>query len=174
MTLSSLATYLGLFGFFSLSLACAVTDAQRLKIPNSFTLLIALLYPIFVMSAPFPVDWLSGLAVGAGILTIGFLIFAGGLIGAGDVKFLAAAGLWAGLAHLSTLILVTAIAGGVLGLGYLVADRLRRIPWMPLPPPEITEEDGKKRMIFLPYGIAICAGAVTVAYRLTLEVGLAQ
>ena len=138
MTLSSLATYLCLFGFFSLSLACAVTDAQRLKIPNSFTLLIALLYPIFVMSAPIPVDWVSGLAVGAGILAIGFLIFAGGLIGAG------------------------------------VADRLRRIPWMPLPPPEITEEDGKKRMIFLPYGIAICAGAVTVAYRLTLRVGLAQ
>lgn len=174
MTISSLATYICLLGFAVLSLTCAITDAQRLKIPNSFTLLIALLYPIFVMSAPIPIDWLTGLAVGAGILAIGFLVFAGGLIGAGDVKFLAAAGLWAGLSHLSTLMVVTAIAGGVLGLGYLVADRLRRFPWMPLPPAEVFEEDGKKRMVFLPYGIAICAGAITVAYRLTLEVGLAQ
>ncbi|MEJ1994016.1 MAG: prepilin peptidase [Limibacillus sp.] len=166
MDLSLITSFLCLAGFAGLCLAAAITDIQRRKIPNGITLVIALLFGIYFLANLGEVDWVGPLVVGGAILAVGFLIFAMNWLGAGDVKMLAAAGLWAGFAHVTELLLVTGLAGGILGLGYVLGDRLRRVPWIPLPPPEVKDlEELKKQKIYLPYGVAICAGALVVALQ---------
>ena len=165
MDISLLTSYLCLAGFAGLSLAAAVTDIQKRRIPNGFTLVIALLFAIYLLSNWGQADWVGPLVVGGALLVVGFVLFAMNLLGAGDVKMLAAAGLWAGFAYAPHLLAVTGIAGGLLGIGFLIGERLRQVPWLPLPPAEPAPEDGTKRKIYLPYGVAICAGALVVALQ---------
>jgi prepilin peptidase CpaA len=161
---SSITSLLCLVGFAGLSLASAVTDIQKRRIPNSFTLVIALLWGVHLLANFGQVDWIGGLSVGGALLVLGFILFATNLLGAGDVKMLAAAGLWAGFAYAPYLLAVTGIVGGLLGVGYLLGEKLKELPWLPLPLPDKVEpdEDGKRK-IYLPYGVAICAGALVVA-----------
>src|SRR3546814_1397676 len=65
--------------------------------------------------------------VAAIVLGLGILAFARGWFGGGDVKMLAAVSLWAGPAHLSLLLLVTALAGGLLSLIILCRPLLQRL-----------------------------------------------
>ena len=59
---------------------------------------------------------LAGALFGGGILFIPFLVRG---IGGGDVKLMAAVSAWLGIGHAVVFILATAIAGGLLALGYL-------------------------------------------------------
>lgn len=162
---SSITSLLCLLGFAGLSLASAVTDIQKRRIPNSFTLVIALLWGVHLLASFGEVDWVGGLVVGGALLVLGFILFATNLLGAGDVKMLAAAGLWAGFAYAPHLLAVTGIAGGLMGLGYILGEKFRSLPWVPLPAPERPETDeGGSRKVYLPYGVAICAGALVVAF----------
>ena len=166
MDITLVTSYLCLAGFAGLSLAAAVTDIQRRRIPNNVTIVIVLLFGIYFLVNFGQVDWVGPLVVGGAILAVGFVLFALNLLGAGDVKMLAAAGLWAGFAYAPHLLAVTGLAGGLLGLVYILGDKLRQLPWLPLPPPEpIDPEELKNRKVYLPYGVAICAGAVVVALQ---------
>jgi len=81
--------------------------------------------------------WLGGLsglgwaAAGLGVaLLINIPCYAIHLLGAGDVKLLAAIGALAGLTNWFFIFLFTAIAGGVLGLLFIIlAGRVRRTFW---------------------------------------------
>lgn len=111
---------------------------------------------------------LTGALAGGGIL---FLVFLVRGMGAGDVKLMAAVGGWVGIQHAAAVILATAIAGGLLAVGYAtyhkqVGRTVRNL--MELirfhlafgvrPHPDFHLRAGSS--VRLPYGVAIAAGAL--------------
>ena len=103
-----------------LLVAVAIIDVRHLTISNRYCGAVVLLYPFYVLTAPYGVEWVDGAIVGAVALVIGFLMFAMRLAGGGDVKFFAAISLWAGSHWLVEYVFVTALAGGVIALGMLL------------------------------------------------------
>ncbi len=103
----------------AVALAAAWTDLRRFRIPNALPLLLVALYPLHLAAANTPVDWQGGLSLALILLLGGFALFAAGLLGAGDVKLLAAAGLWAARDLGGELVLITTLAGGALALTLL-------------------------------------------------------
>jgi prepilin peptidase CpaA len=83
-----------LMWFLPLSVPIAVwvawSDMKFMKIPNNAVLALG---AVWVVAGPLVVPlsvWAWGLGLGAVVLVIGFLLTAGGLVGAGDSKFAAA------------------------------------------------------------------------------------
>ncbi len=107
-----------------LLVAVAIIDVRHLTISNRYCAAVVLLYPFYVLTAPYGVDWIDGAIVGAVALVIGFLLFSMRLAGGGDVKFFAAISLWAGSHLLAEFVFITALAGGVVGLCMLIHRRL--------------------------------------------------
>ena len=126
----------------------AVGDARRFIIPNWLCAAIALL--------SLPYWWASGDATWSGYaLQVGLALgtfaafaalFAAGMMGGGDVKLLAALALWLPVGRFAELVVLVALAGGVLTLALLARHRWRRAPGRPQ----------------IPYGLAIVAGAALV------------
>ena len=110
--------------FVGLLIAVAIIDVRHLTISNRYCVAIVLLYPVYVVTAPFGVAWIEAAIVGAVALTIGFLLFSMRLAGGGDVKFFAAVSLWAGSHWLAEFVFVTALAGGAFATGLLIHRRL--------------------------------------------------
>lgn len=106
-------------------IATAIGDVRSLLIPNRYCVAVVLLYPIYVTTAPYAVDWIDGAIVGAVALVIGFLLYSMRLAGGGDVKFFAAVSIWAGSPMLIELVFITALVGGVLAIGMLIHRRLK-------------------------------------------------
>lgn len=68
----------------------AWSDMKFMKIPNRAVIALGVVYlGVGVFVLPWPL-WFWGMALGAGVLGIGFVITALGLVGAGDAKFAAA------------------------------------------------------------------------------------
>jgi prepilin peptidase CpaA len=105
-------------------LVAAFSDLRRLRIPNVLSLLMLAIFAGTSLVLP-PPD-LAGRFIAAGaVLAAGFLAFARGLVGAGDVKLLSALLLFiptAGLAVFANLFSVSLLAGVALILA------LRRLP----------------------------------------------
>ena len=130
--------------------AAAAEDVARLRISN-LTIAGVLLCGLAVMVvAGFPLALWENAVVFAILLIGGTLLFAANKIGGGDVKLLAALGLWVDLAGGVQLVAAVFIAGGVIALLYLAGPLLRG-----------KRAAGRKRSI--PYGLAIVAGAVFMA-----------
>jgi len=132
-------------------LAAAATDAARRRIPNA--LVLALLCIAFLRIGA---EITTGVGIGrpAADLAVCLAVFMAGtaafhfrLLGGGDVKLLAAGALWVGALAAGPFLMATVLAGGVLGLGYLL--------WLLLRP----DRDSTTRPS-LPYGLAIAAGGV--------------
>ena len=119
-----LLSQIALGAFVVLLVAAAISDVRDLRIPNRYCAAIVLLYPVYVLTAPYGVAWTDGAIVGAAALAIGFLLFSMRLAGGGDVKLFAAASLWAGSEWLAEYIFVTAIVGGVFATALLIHRRL--------------------------------------------------
>jgi prepilin peptidase CpaA len=145
--------------FAALLLWAAGEDIHRLTISNWVSLAIVGLYPIYVLSSPVPVAWPWSLAIAGMTLAAGFVLFALHMIGGGDVKLLSATALWAGPAFFAGFIMLTAIAGGVVGLAILLLRRRRMAP---------AANDGTQaaQPAVMPYGVAIAAGGLMVALTL--------
>lgn len=145
---------LPLAGFAGLILTAAVEDARRLVIPNRLTAGICLLWPFHLATGLSLAATVGAVGCAAAVFGFGALLFARGLVGGGDVKLLAAATLWAGPAATPSLLLGTAIAGGLLGLFLLtplgrLATAWRKTDAAPVANP-------------MPYGVAIAAAALFV------------
>ena len=147
----------------------AVKDFRGQRIPNWLTYsgLIAALAVRFAQGG-----W-TGLKGGlVGMLLAGgifFLLFLIGGMGGGDVKLMAAVGAWVGLAQVGVLLIMSAIAGGLLAAGYAlvhkrmfqslrnVVELVRHHLTQGLAPHPIlnVQQAGTLR---LPYGLAIAIG----------------
>ena len=138
----------------ALLVAAAAEDSVRLRISNVTVLLVigaAVVAAIVV--GPALALW-QNLAVFAALLAVGTPMFAAGKLGGGDVKLLAAVGLWFNLKGALWMLLDVVLAGGILAI-LIIA--LRSLGW---------SEKMRRRAVILrpgggiPYGVAIAAGAL--------------
>jgi prepilin peptidase CpaA len=133
----------------ALLLTAAVTDIRSRIISNRLNATIALLavpWWFAIHLSGYEILFQCGLA--AALLVLFAIFFAMGMMGGGDVKLLAALGLWLPLTKMLILLEWMALGGGLLTLGMLIAHRLRKAPGKPE----------------IPYGVAIVgAGLLLVA-----------
>jgi len=158
----SVLAALPIAGFVLLLIVAAIGDVRRYQISNWLCLALAALYPLHVLASAQPVAWHYGLATGAAAFAVGFVLFRLGLMGGGDGKLLAAVALWSGPAQILPVLLVIALAGGVialtLGVARFVHGRVR-----------VASPAGVSAGILggrLPYGVAIAGGGIYLATRL--------
>ncbi len=148
-----------IFAFF-MSLA-AVHDLAALRIPNYVPAGLALgfLLGALLMGISLPVIG-QHLVVGFLMLLFGFTLFALKVMGGGDGKLLAAAGLWFGPGTvLVSFLFHVALFGGVLAIGLIF---FRRIPM----PSLVHNQKWLMRLhdteVGMPYALAIAAGGFIV------------
>jgi prepilin peptidase CpaA len=147
----------------------AVKDFRGLRIPNWLTysgLIAALMVRVGLGGWPGLRGGLAGLLFAGGIFLLLFLL---GGMGGGDVKLMAAVGAWVGFAQVGILLIISAIAGGLLAVGYVLVHKrmlesLRNVVELVrhhltegfAPHPTLNvQREGTLR---LPYGLAIAIG----------------
>jgi prepilin peptidase CpaA len=141
-------------------IAAALNDLSTYLIPHRYSIAIAAAFLAFAIGRPLSFLF-AGLAAGALLFALGALLFARRLLGGGDVKLLAAAGLWAGFDQLALLIFASAVAGGVLAATQL-SPLGRLLPAPPGSAPVRTDFYSRMRQP-MPFGVAIALGGVCVA-----------
>lgn len=140
--------------FAILLLVAAAEDALRLRISNVTVLLVIFTASAAAVIAGVQLALWQNLVVFLVLLVAGTPLFAAGKLGGGDVKLLAAVGLWFSVKSAATMLIAVLLAGGVLALMVLV---LRAFSW---------SEAARQRAVILrpkggiPYGAAIAAGAL--------------
>ncbi len=155
--------YLGvLISALVVVIAAAVSDWQKYKIPNYFSILLISLYPIVVLTSPTEINWLFSIVMTAIVFAVGFALFAAGLFGGGDVKIITALALWSGPSLLLTFLIGTVLAGGLLVIvviakfafhyasetGGLISGARKAV----------------RSKTPVPYGVAIAVGSLPVFY----------
>ena len=136
--------------------AAAVEDGWRLRISNLIPLTIIIIAIVaIVIAGPRMALW-QNLTLFAALLVIGTFLFSARLLGGGDVKLLASCGLWFDLSGGWRMLVIVAIAGGILAMLILsiklvAPESARR--WIPLKP-----NSG------VPYGVAIAAGTAVAIW----------
>jgi prepilin peptidase CpaA len=138
---------LGLLGLLAAMLAwIAVVDVRTYTISDRLNAAIALLAPVYWLSAGVPLWPDAAIRVGVGVLV--FMLFAGAfylnVMGGGDVKLAGALALWFTPYETLTLIVIMSIAGGLLTLVVLAGHHVRR-------------KEGRPEV---PYGVAIAVGGM--------------
>lgn len=120
----------------------AARDVRSLTIPNYLVVILTLLSLINAITIG---SWSSLGWIGALIcLAIGFLLWKLGLMGAGDVKLASACLLWLP-GMVSDFLILTAILGGLLSLGYLIVGYFR-----------------KKKFDKIPYGLPLALATIAI------------
>ena len=140
--------------FALLLVAAAVEDAVRLRISNIICILILVAaFVAIAVAGPEPALWQNIVVFGA-LLGMGTLLFASGKLGGGDVKLLAAAGLWFDIRSGVVMLTSVLLAGGVLALVIL---GLRMFNWREV---AIARVRLLKPKGGIPYGVAIATGVL--------------
>jgi prepilin peptidase CpaA len=101
----------------------AVKDVRGQRIPNWLTysgLLAALVVRTGLGGWAGLKGGLAGMAFAGGIFLLLFLL---GGMGGGDVKLMAAVGAWVGFAQAGVLLIISALAGGLLAAGYVLVHK---------------------------------------------------
>ena len=157
--------FLPLFVFTGLLAYAAFSDIATMTIPNWVSIALAAAFPVFALLAGWP-PTLIGLhiLIGFAVLLFGFLLFQFNILGGGDAKMIAAAGVWTGLSALPMFIASTTLAGGVLTLSILIARR------------QLKPADGRPAFVNklltekvgVPYGVAILVGGLVVLRSLPI------
>jgi len=149
----------------------AVRDVAARKIPNRLTytaLLVALPVRLLTLGWPGLRGGLLGVLLGGGLF---YTLFVIGGMGGGDVKLMAAVAAWAGVSQTVYVLVVTAMAGGVIALTYMLASK-RALESLsnavelirhhltsglrPHPVLNVQEPDSLR----IPYGLAIAVGTL--------------
>lgn len=130
-----------------LLLVAAVTDIRSRIISNRITAAIALLaVPWWLAIGLSGYDILFQIGLSAAVLVVFAACFAFGMMGGGDVKLIAALGLWLPLTKMLIMLEIMALGGGLLTIGMIVAHKLRKAPGKPE----------------IPYGVAIVGASLLV------------
>jgi prepilin peptidase CpaA len=156
----------GLTMLFVLVMVVAMAwDAATLEIPDTASIVLAagFLGGAFIRDAEMSVV-LQHTAAGLALFVVGAGLFRLGVWGGGDVKFMAATGLWFGWGGLPAWLFMVALAGGVLALAILVLRYAvaAPAPWWPAWLNRLHRRDEG-----IPYGIALGAGGLLVLDRAT-------
>lgn len=155
---------------FGVLLMASVSDMTRRRIPNSYSIVIAACFVVACLASPERTDLLGGLWVAGAVLAVGFVLFAFGKFGGGDVKLMTAMALWAGPAAITDFLLVTALAGGGLALIYLVPSLSLAFMWcwvkaeQAIPAMQSVEVKTNVKADGIPYGVAIAVGGAVVLW----------
>jgi prepilin peptidase CpaA len=137
----------------ALLVAAALEDAIRLRISNLICVgVLAGALIAMAVAGPDIALWQNGL-VFAALLGGGTLLFAKGVVGGGDVKLLAAVGLWCNLTTAFFMLTSVFLSGGVLALLILGARTFA-------PAGAAARVVVLRPRAGIPYGIAIAAGAL--------------
>ena len=137
-----------------LLVAAAVEDAARLRISNITCLLIlAASFVAIALTRPEPALWQNIVVFGA-LLGMGTVLFASGRLGGGDVKLLAASGLWFDIRSGIVMLVTVLLAGGILALIVLA---LRMFNWSEAATTRVRMLRPKGG---IPYGVAIATGVL--------------
>lgn len=130
--------------------AAAIQDMAQLRISNLTCAAVALLAIVTViLVGP---DWSvwQNLLVSGAIVALGTAAFGAGYVGGGDIKLLAAVGLWAPLNVAVPLLLAIFVAGGAIAVAAMLFWAFRKSG----------RPTVKTRQI--PYGLAIAFGSALV------------
>lgn len=145
------------------------TDLRARRIPNKLVVFTAAVGVLLSIAAH---GWLTGLTrAGGGMLTglaIWFPFFALGMLGAGDVKLFAASAAFLGAKAAVEGALYTALYGGVLAAGYMIASsgwsaallRMGSAAHEPM----LLRQDTSTHRRRMPYALAIAAGVLTALW----------
>lgn len=156
---------MSVLSFPLLVLTAAVKDLTSFTIPNWISLgLIAAWLPAAggALAAGVPGgELLACLGVGAAALVVGIGMFACRWIGGGDAKLMAAAALWLGAPGIAPFLMWTTLAGGALTFT-LIAARRHGAAFVGHTGPDAEHWVGRlmDRQGDVPYGVAICVGAL--------------
>ena len=153
-------------GFPALLAAAAANDVMRYRIPNAFSLALALLYlPAALLAGAGWQEIAWHMGAGACVLLAGMALFFANLFGGADAKMLAAAACWTGFALLPPFLVVMALAGGILALVLLA---LRFVLARRATVGDESSWLGRQvlRPRAVPYGLAIAVGGIAVFHRL--------
>ncbi|WP_435436927.1 A24 family peptidase [Variovorax sp. RB2P76] len=146
-------------------LLIAIYDFKQRRVPNWLALAGALLAlaTLAFGAGPLEGDWANAL-LGAGIGFGGLLLFYSlGVMGAGDVKFAGALGLWAGLWALLPIWIIGSLFAGLHAVLWLI---LQRWPFFPAlsqmlfgSPSPAVGDSSSTRVRFIPYAAYLALGA---------------
>jgi prepilin peptidase CpaA len=133
--------------------AAAVEDVLRLRVSNVIVIVILVAAAAAAGLAGLSLVLWENFIVFLVLLAGGTMLFAAGKVGGGDVKLLAAVGLWMDLERAMILLAAVFVSGGLIALAVLV-PRLVRGRTDP------TTARGQARGV--PYAVAIALGAFIV------------
>ncbi len=157
--------------FVALLVAGCVTDARERRIPNRLVGVLLLAGALAVLAAAGP----AALGRAAGAAALGFAIwipfYALRMLGAGDVKFFAAAALWLTPGQVVHAAFYTALVGAGLSVLWLVLEHGARfglaravmVYQAPVAAAREARVGGPPRR-HIPYGIAMAAGLAAAAW----------
>ncbi len=158
MDLHQTLTALALTILPAFMIMAALSDLTTMTIPNKISAVLVLgFFPTAFLVGLSPMAVLVSTGVGLGMLALGAGMFSLRWIGGGDAKVMAAAGLWLGLSGMPIFLIWTAITGGLFGLS-LILMRQWAQPYAGAAPRWVGRLLQPKGDI--PYGVAICAGAL--------------
>lgn len=146
-------------------------DMLTMTIPNRVSLLLLGSFLGATLLAGLSLEaFLFHLGAGMLVLTVGFGLFAAGLIGGGDIKLLAASSLWLGFNELYAYIMLVAMLGGFLALGFIIFRRFFPVGSLRVPGWVLRLQS---RETGIPYGLAIAAAALWLYPQTEVFRGLA-
>jgi prepilin peptidase CpaA len=133
----------------------AASDIRDRKIPNRVVLAVGLLFVAWSVAAG-GAGLSSAVLAGLIAFAVGFGLYLGGIVGAGDSKLFAAVALFAGVPLLPFFALATAMTGGVMGVASFASRPRRAMAMVAL---RGKGDFGRG----IPYGVAISVGgALTI------------
>ena len=123
---STMPALLYLLVAISLLLFMTITDFEQQVILNEMVFVFALLGLCYTLHLQLSLQNHLLAALGGGLLFLFLAFISRGAVGGGDIKLIAALGLWLGIKALITVIIYGAIAGGIAALLLLLSKKIKR------------------------------------------------
>lgn len=148
----------------------AVSDFKSMTIPNIYAGCIILAFvPAYAADAlsgeglEFFFSWKSHLLSAAIMFGLTFVLFSFRVIGAGDSKLCSAFALWVGMPGMAAFLFYMTVVGALLGIATKIMNK-RKLVVNPKEGSWIAK--AQEGHMGVPYGIAICVGAIVAFYQL--------